>query len=179
MKENETKSAWSSKDQKSLTEDYINHVYHKYYLSYRKESEYYEKINNHLFITITIIGFVVTIILGLKGFIPEDYSTLNLAISITAFILPSVSSVLILYINQKGFKQKEELREMARIECKHLVNKAKIIFSRVKDNPDELEKLYLWLSEQVKQLQMSQARGYFSVHNITDQTTEIKYPTEV
>jgi hypothetical protein len=73
-----------------------------------------------------------------------------------------------LYWTQKGYKKKEEIREIARIESKYLVNIAKIRFSKIKDNQDELENLYNWLNEQVKQLQLSQANIYFSVHNMTE-----------
>lgn len=174
MKKGEFKIAWSSKDTKSLTEDFINHIYDNYYLSYRKESEYYEKIYNRLFTIISLIGFFVTIILGLKEILKShiENSYLDTTFTVIAFILPSVSSVLLLYLTQKGYKQKEEIREIARIECKHLVNEAIIRFSTIKDNPNDLKNLYMWLNEQVKQLQLCQAKNYFSVHNKTDKTNE-------
>lgn len=172
--EKEQKAAWSSKDVKSLTEDFINHIYDKYYLSYKKDSEYYEKINNWLFLLITVIGFLVTILLGLKEILKNqiDNTVLDTLLTITAFILPSISSVILLYLNQKGFNKKERIREEARIECKYLVNEAKIRFSKIKDNPDELECLYKWLNEQTRQLQLSQAKSYFSVHNIIGKTID-------
>ncbi|TRX37817.1 hypothetical protein FNW52_02660 [Flavobacterium sp. ZT3R18] len=159
------KIEWSEKDAKSLTENFINHIDEKYYESYKSDSEYYEKINNRLFAIITIIGFLVTITIGLKGILKiEDKDAL--IFTIISFILPSVSSVILLYMNNKGFKRKEELREDARIQCKYLVNEAKIRFSTAKENV-EFENIYKWLNEEVKKLQLSQANDYFVVHNNT------------
>lgn len=167
---NEERNSWSNKDTKTLTEEFINHIYEAYYKSYKDESERYERINNRIFMSITIIGFLVTILIGLKEILFDKTETnhLNIFLKIITFILPSVSSLLLLYWTQKGYKKKEEIREIARIESKYLVNIAKIRFSKIKDNQDELENLYNWLNEQVKQLQLSQANIYFSVHNMTE-----------
>ncbi|MBL7903979.1 MAG: hypothetical protein JNL22_03055 [Bacteroidales bacterium] len=160
---------WSTKDTKSLTEDFINHIYDKYYISYKKDSEYYEKINNRIFAIITLIGFLVTILFGIKEIFKNQINIyLNVTFTIVTFILPSISSLLLIYLTQKGYKQKEKSREEARIECKYLVNEARIRFSKNKDNPDELEKLYKWLNEQTRQLQLSQAKNYFAFHNKMD-----------
>jgi hypothetical protein len=155
------KNRWAEKEPKSLTEDFINHVYDKYYESYKKDSEYYERINDRLFTIITIIGFLVTIIIGLKEILQlKD----NKIFTIVAFILPSISSIILLYITQKGFKRKEELREGARIQCKYLVNEAKIKFAASRESAD-FENIYRWLNEQIQHLQISQAQDYFLVHN--------------
>ena len=172
--QNEEKISWSTKDTKTLTEDFINHIYDKYYKSYNDDSDRYEKLNNRLFISITLIGFLVTIILGLKEILisETEFPFLDKLFTIIAFILPSVSSLLLLHWTQKGYKRKEEIREDARIECKYIVNEARIRFSNIKDNPDELEKLYKWLNEQIRLLQLSQANNYFSVHNIMDNSNK-------
>lgn len=169
---NEENNSWATKDTKTLTEEFINHIYDKYYKSYNEDSDRYEKLNNRLFTSITLIGFLVTILLGMKEILISKTENLFLdrLFTIIAFILPSVSSLLLLYWTQKGYKRKEELREDARIECKYIVNEARIRFSKIKDNPDELENLYKWLNEQIRQLQLSQAKNYFSVHNIIDKT---------
>lgn len=154
-------SSWASRDARMLTEDFINHIYKRYYKSYSRESGYYEKINNRLFTLVTIIGFLVTVLLGLKEILkPENEEPFTIA----AFILPSISSVLLLYMAQKGFKQKEQLREDARIRSKYLVNEAKLRFSVAKSDPD-FESIYRWLNEEVRALQVSQAGQYFNVHN--------------
>jgi len=70
-----------------------------------------------------------------------------------------------------GYKKKEEIREQARIECKFLVNEAKIRFVEVKDDPKAMTELYVWLNQEVKKLQLSQADTYFSVHNMGGLTT--------
>lgn len=174
MRTEEKKIKWSLKDTKSLTEDYIDHIYDKYYLNYKQESEYFEKINDRLFLIITGIGFFVTILIGLKEIIKTQIGTtrFDFIFTLLAFILPSISSVLILYLTQKGYKRKEEIREEARIECKFLINEAKIRFSKVKDNSDELEELYNWLNEKTRQLQLNQAKNYFSVNNFIKKTIE-------
>jgi uncharacterized membrane protein len=163
---------WSTKDAKSLTEDFIDHVYYNYYESYKSESEYYEKLNNRLFAIVTSIGFLVTIIIGLKEILLNRFDKVgDTFFTITAFVLPSISSIILLYMNQKGYKRKEELREDARIQCKFLVNEAKIRFSAAKDNV-EFENIYKWLNEETKQLQLNQTNGYFVVHNNTNLTTQ-------
>lgn len=168
--QSEKNTTWSSKDTKTLTEDFINHIYDKYYKSYNVDSDRYEKINNWLFLSITLIGFLVTILLGLKEIFKTQItnSIWDTIFTIIAFILPSISSLLLLYWTQKGYKQKQEIREDARIECKYIVNEARIKFSKIKEDPEELENLYKWLNEQIKQLQLSQAKNYFSIHNIMD-----------
>lgn len=173
---NTEKETWSKKDTKTLTEEFINHIYDKYYKSYNRESDRYEKINNRLFTSITIIGFLVTILLGLKEILltENNYPFLDQLLTVLAFILPSISSLLLLYWTQKGYRRKEELRESARIECKYIVDEARIRFSRIKDNPDELEKLYKSLNEQIKQLQLDQAANYFAVHNNMHKTEVAK-----
>lgn len=166
-------SKWSTKDAKSLTEDFIDHIYYKYYESYKNESDYYEKLNNRLFAIVTSIGFLVTIIIGLKEILLANKIDIEgVFFTIIAFILPSISSIILLYMNQKGYKRKEELREDARIQCKFLVNEAKIRFSTAKDSR-EFESIYKWLNEEIKQLQINQANEYFVVHN-TNLTTQTK-----
>lgn len=171
---NEEKIPWSSKDTKALTEDFINHIYEKYYKSYKYDSDRYEKINNLLFTSVILIGFLVTILLGLKEILRSQLpnSTLDKTFTIIAFVLPSASSVILLFWTQKGYKRKEEIREEARIECKYIVNEARFRFSKIKDNPEELENLFRWLNKQIRQLQLSQTKNYFSVHNFTDLNTE-------
>ncbi len=172
MATEEFNSTWKDKDIKSLTADFINHTYYNYYKNYKQDSERYEKINNRLFATVTIIGFSITILLGLKEILkPEIEEATITVINVLAFILPSISSVILLLMTQKGYKRKEEIREEARIECKYLVNEARMRFSTVKDNPEELKKLYQWINEQTKRLQLDQAKTFFLVHNIRDTTT--------
>lgn len=153
---------WSNKDTKSLTEDFINHIYSKYYKSYNEGSNLYQKINNSLYIIITIIGFSVTLLIGLKEIIPEKID--ETLINVVIFILPSISSVLLVIINQKGFRQLETLREDARIKCKYLVNEAKIKFSTAQSDSD-YELIYKWLNEEVRILQLNQANEYYSAQN--------------
>lgn len=169
-------NTWSSKDTKTLTENFIDHIYDKYYKSYNEESERFEKLNNRLYISITLIGFLVTILLGLKEILKNKTNNhfLDTTITIITFILPSISSLLLLYWTQKGYKRKEEIREEARIECKYLVNEARIRFSQIKDDPKKLEELYIWLNERIKQLQLNQVNSYFSVHNIIDKFNDKK-----
>lgn len=119
---------------------------------------------------ITLLGFLVTLLIGLKSLFQTELESTNLdkVFTVLAFILPSVSSLLLLYWTQRGYKRKEEIREEARIECKFLVNEARIRFSKSKDDPEALESLYKWINEQVRQLQLRQAKGYFLVHNNRD-----------
>jgi hypothetical protein len=63
---NVDKDSWLEKEQKALTEEFINHIYKKYYESYNADSNRYEKLNNRLFTSITLIGFSATILIGLK-----------------------------------------------------------------------------------------------------------------
>jgi uncharacterized membrane protein len=160
-----SKLDWSKKDIKSLTESFINHIYNKYYESYKSESESYEKINNRLYLIVTLIGFLVTIIIGLKEILNKQIN--GTLFTVIAFILPSISSVILLYITQKGFKRKEELREEARIQCKYLVNEAKVRFS-ISTESSEFESIYRWLNEEIKKLQIEQSNNYFTVHNKTE-----------
>lgn len=166
---------WSTMDTKQQTIKYIDYVEDYYFDSYDSESFYYEKINNLFFISVTIIGFLVTIIIGLKEILNDfiNNSMFDTTVTIITFILPSVSSLLLIYWNQKGYKRKEEIREEARIECKYIVNEARIRFSKINDNPDEYEELYRWLNEQTRLLQLSQAKNYFSVHNVINKETSV------
>ncbi|MFC0426163.1 hypothetical protein [Chryseobacterium scophthalmum] len=157
---------WSTENPKSSTESFINHINDKYYLSYSDESDKYEKINNLFFIWITITGFLTTILIGIKEMLPMCYSFV-IVIKILTFILPLVSSFLLIYLNQKGYKKKEELREQARIECKYLINEAKLRFSHAKNDTD-YEAIYRWLNQEIRQLQLNQANGYLTVHNNTN-----------
>lgn len=167
------KFEWASKDPKSLTEEFIDHIYEDYYKSYLYESERYERLNNRFFLSITALGFLVTLLIGLKGIFQKEleHTSLDKVFTVLAFILPSVSSLLLLYWTQKGYKRKEEIREEARIECKFMVNEARIRFSKSKDDPEAYESLYKWINDQVRQLQLSQAKGYFLVHNNRDKPT--------
>lgn len=165
MNKSDNSTPWSSNDIKTLTESYIDHVYNKYYKSYLHESEYYEKWNNVLFFAITSIGFMVTISLGLyelfsKYDLFQEYSVI---LKVFALVFPTVSSFLVVYSQKKGLKKKEDIRENARIECKHLVNEARMKFVKHQNNDEKLEKLYLWLNNEVKKLQSSQASEYFGI----------------
>ena len=167
------KKDWSLNDAETMTKNFIDHIYEHYYRSYLLDSTRYERINNWLFTSVAIIGFLVTILLGIKEILKGQIGqTGDTTLTIIAFILPSLSSVLLLYWTQKGYKKKEEIREEARIECKYYVNEARIRFTRAKENPEELEKLYHWLNEKVRRLQQNQAKSYFSVHNLMERSNE-------
>ncbi|WP_175621869.1 hypothetical protein [Chryseobacterium schmidteae] len=164
--ESKNNHKWSSENPKSSTESFINHINDKYYTSYSDESDKYEKINNRFFIWITVTGFLTTILIGIKEMVPMCYSFV-MVIKILTFILPLVSSFLLIYLNQKGYKKKEELREQARIECKYLINEAKLRFSHAKNDTD-YEAIYRWLNQEIRQLQLNQANGYLTAHNNTN-----------
>lgn len=154
------RNIWSSKEPKQLTEDFINHIYTNYHNEYDKESVRYEKKNNCIFLSVAVIGLLITLCVGLQGFFPCIESWLKVA----TFILPLISSFLLIYSTQKGYKRKEELRENARIQSKFLVDNARIKFAMAKTDADYL-KIYEWLSEEVRKLQLNQATEYFTVHN--------------
>ncbi len=160
MENKSFKDSWSSKDPKGLTEDFINHIYTHYHNEYDKESAQYEKKNNWTFLIIAIIGLLITLCVGFQEFFPSIGKWLK----ITTFILPLISSFLLLYSNQKGYKRKEELRENARIQSKFLVDDARIKFTMAKTDADYLE-IYQSLSEEIRKLQLSQSTEYFTVHN--------------
>jgi multidrug efflux pump subunit AcrB len=147
-----------------MTLKFINHVYDNYYKSYLKDSEKYEKINNRLVMAITILGFLVSIIIGLNKILEKNFPDSKDTFTIISFVLPSLSSILLMYLTQKGFKRKEELRENARIESKYLINEAKIRFAMAKDD-EEYRQIYVWLNEKINKLQQNQAKEYFVVHN--------------
>ncbi|MBK9151070.1 MAG: hypothetical protein IPM26_08730 [Saprospiraceae bacterium] len=115
---NEERNSWSNKDTKTLTEEFINHIYEAYYKSYKDESERYERINNRIFMSITIIGFLVTIPIGLKEILFDKTETnhLNIFLKIITFILPSVSSLLLLYWTQKGYKKRKRLGKLPELK---------------------------------------------------------------
>lgn len=159
-----SKTDWANQDPKTMTLKFINHVYDNYYKSYLKDSEKYEKINNRLVMAITILGFLVSVIIGLNKILVEKYSNLKDTFTIISFVLPSISSILLMYLSQKGFKRKEELRESARIGSKYFINEAKIRFSIAKDD-DEYRQIYIWLNAKINEIQLKQANGYFAVHN--------------
>lgn len=117
--------------------------------------------------SITVIGFLVTILLGLKELLIEigQSEYMERIFTIVTFILPSLSSFLLVYWSQKGYKKKEETREEARIQCKFIVNEAKIRFAAINNNPQEYERLYNWLNEQIHDIQIGQVKNYYSVHN--------------
>ena len=160
MTDDKFSDSWQTKDPKQLTEDYINHIYKYYQKEYDKESGKYEKWNNLIFVSIAVIGLLITALVGLQEFFP----CLKKGFKIATFILPLVSSFLLLYSNQKGYKRKEELRENARIYSKYLVDNARIKYTLAKTDSDFLE-IYQWLSEEVQRLQLNQATEYFTVHN--------------
>lgn len=165
MPEPQHSKNWSAEDIKSLTESYINHIYNSYYKSYKNESGAYEKKNNRYFLAVTTLGFLATILVGLKEILkPFIIDSVVQGFTIAIFIIPSVSSILLLYMNQKGFKEKEVLREGARIYSKFLVNEAKIRFVQAQTDKD-YENIYRWLNEEIKVLQQTQAKSYFSIHN--------------
>lgn len=159
---------WAKQGVKDQTMDFIDHIYVSYYKSYEKESDFFENIGNWLYMGITVIGFLVTILIGLQKILVGYITPLGeVIITICVFILPSLSSVLLLYMNQKGFKKKLELREKARIYSKYLINNAKIQFAAAVSDED-YKKIYLWLNDEIKKLQESQVEGYIEVHNITE-----------
>ena len=152
--------SWSSNNPKELTQSYINHIYTFYQKEYDKESVKFERKNNLIFLLVALIGLLITLLVGLQNFFPKIQQELK----IVTFILPLTSSFLLLYSNQKGYRRKEELREYARIYSKYLVDNARIEFAAAKTDSDFL-KLYLWLSEEIKRLQLNQAAEYFTIHN--------------
>ena len=157
---------WQDKDSKEMTRAFINHLYLNYYNRYKKDADYYERINNILFGLITTIGFITTITVGIQEVFKEQLAgTPNKLLTIATFILPSLSSMILMYMSQKGFKKKEEIREEARIESKFLLNEAKIRFAKHKDNCEEMEQLYHWLNERMKELQIKHSKTFFTVHN--------------
>lgn len=160
MKQENFKNTWQLKDARLLTEAFINHIEDKYYKSYRDESFRYEKLNNRIFLWVAVIGLLTTLFIGLQGFFPCIESWLK----VTTFILPLISSFLLIYATQKGYKRKEELRENARIQSKFLVDSARIKFAMAKTDADYLD-IYQWLNEEVRKLQLNQATEYFTVHN--------------
>lgn len=152
--------SWSSNNPKELTEYYINHIYTFYQKEYNKESLKFERKNNFIFLSVALISLLITLLVGLQDYFPK----IQLELKIVTFILPLISSFLLLYTNQKGYKRKEELREYARIYSKYLVDSARIEFAVAKTDSDFL-KLYLWLNEEIKRLQLNQATEYFTIHN--------------
>ncbi|MFZ4931545.1 hypothetical protein [Chryseobacterium sp. Mn2064] len=159
---------WFTQGVKDQTVTFINHVYDKYYKSYDRESDRFGKIHNCLYVLITVMGFLTTILIGLQKIL-EEYicAEVKLMMTVCIFLLPSISSVLLLYMNQKGFKRKFELREEARIHSKYLINEAKLRFS-VAVQDKEYEDVYRWLNSEIKNLQESQAQSYIKAHNITE-----------
>lgn len=157
---------WQDKDSKEMTQAFINHLYNMYYNRYKKDAEYYERINNFLFGLITTIGFLITIIVGIQEVLKDELAGVpTKMLTIATFILPSLSSMILMYMSQKGFKKKEEIREEARIESKFLLNEAKIRFAKYKDNCDEMENLYNWLNQHMRELQIKHSKSFFTVHN--------------
>ncbi|MDI9309646.1 MAG: hypothetical protein QM535_05485 [Limnohabitans sp.] len=57
---------WNELTVKDQTISYINHIEEKYYRSYLKESEDFERINNIFHLLIIVSGFLTTIMLALK-----------------------------------------------------------------------------------------------------------------
>lgn len=91
-----------------MTKNFIDHIYEHYYKSYLLDSTRYERINNWLFTSVAIIGFLVTILLGIKEILKGQIGqTGDTTLTIIAFILPSLSSVLLLYWTQKGYKKRK------------------------------------------------------------------------
>lgn len=160
MKEEKFSDIWQTKAPKQLTEDFINHIYTHYHNEYDKESVRYEKKNNRIFLWVAVIGLLTTLFIGLQGFFPS----IEIWLKVTTFILPLISSFLLIYATQKGYKRKEELRENARIQSKFLVDSARIKFAMAKTDADYLD-IYQWLNEEVRKLQLNQATEYFTVHN--------------
>lgn len=160
MKEEKFSDIWQTKAPKQLTEDFINHIYTHYHNEYDKESVRYEKKNNRIFLWVAVIGLLTTLFIGLQGFFPS----IEIWLKVTTFILPLISSFLLIYATQKGYKRKEELRENARIQSKFLVDSARIKFTMAKTDADYLD-IYQWLNEEVRKLQLNQATEYFTVHN--------------
>jgi len=156
----ETSKKWNELSIKDQTSNYIDHVYKEYYGSYLLDSERFERINNRYHLLIVLTGFLTTILLALKDKIEFIYPNLNLGIVVCTLCLPSIGSVLLIYVTQRGFKKKEELRENARIRCKYVVNKAKIDFTSCKTD-EEYKTVYNMLNEECQKLQMDQANGYF------------------
>lgn len=165
MKNLRHKDEWVAQDIKSLTSDFINYVDDFYYKQYKSESEYFEKINNRLFLTITILGFLVILLIGIKGILAGYISNATeIIFTVLSFIIPSISSIILLYLNQKGFKEKEIIREEGRIQSKFLINEAKARFA-VANNDKDFENIYQWLNNKIKTLQENQSKVYFTSHN--------------
>lgn len=156
----ETNKKWSELPIKAQTASYIDHVNEKYYRSYLSDSERFERINNRYHLLIVLIGFLTTILLALKSRLAFLDPHFNLIVDIVTLCLPSISATMLLYVTQKGFKNKEALRENARIACKHLVNKARIDFASCQTD-DDYKKVYYWLNDEIRNLQLSQANGHF------------------
>ncbi|MCX6306929.1 MAG: hypothetical protein NT040_18335 [Bacteroidetes bacterium] len=156
----EEEKEWHEKTIREQTLGFIQYIEAKYYKDYLRESERYERLNFRAHMLIVVLGFSVTIIFGIKKIFDfRDLWMLNV-FDLATLILPSVSSVAMLYISQRGYKKKEEIRENARIECKYLLNEARIRFGTCHGDPDYLN-LYRWLNIEIKGLQLLQASAYF------------------
>jgi hypothetical protein len=155
---------WHEKEIAEQTRSFIQYIDDKYYKSYHEESKRYERLNFRAHMLIVILGFSVTILLGIKKIFDLSEPFISNVFDLATLILPSVSSVIMMYISQRGYKKKEEIRENARIECKYLVNDARIKYSVCK-NDDDYMQLYIWLNSEIKRLQLAQARNYFQAEN--------------
>ena len=66
--------------------------------------------------------------------------------------------------SQKGWKEKQEIRELARIKCKHLLNEARLRYTLCNSEKDYSD-LYRWLNKEMEKIQLHQATKYFTSHN--------------
>lgn len=140
----------NNKSIKELTKSLIDSLYYTHYKRYLRESQRYGWIINTSSLTIIIFGFLTTLFLGLREMLtlsPGCQKTMY----ILAFILPSVSSVILIFVNQNDYRRKEELRENARVYVNHLINEAKARFSGAKDDKDYLD-IYQWLNEEINKI---------------------------
>lgn len=155
---------WHEQSTAEQTRSFIDYINEKYYKSYLYESERFERLNFWTHMSIVLLGFSVTIILGIKKIFGFTDPLISNIFDMAILILPSVSSVIMMYISQRGFKKKEEIRENARIECKYLINEARLKYSFCHSEEDYM-KLYHWLNVAVKHLQLAQAESYFQAES--------------
>ena len=156
----QTEKKWPEQSTREQTIKFIEYVDKNYHKDYDKESQKYQFRNFISHMAIIVIGFLVTIIIGLKHMDVFDNPDTIKMMEVVSFILPSVSSVILLYISQRGFKKKEEIRENARNKCKYLVNEARIRFSKCVSQ-DDFFGLYQWLNKEIEKLQTTQSDDYF------------------
>lgn len=152
---------WYNLSTKEQTISFIDKIENNYYQSYKAESEKYEKNNNCYYTWIVLLGFLTSVLLGTKSMLNISNPTYLTFLDLVIFLLPTISSTLLMIVTQRGYKQKEIIRENARIISKSLVYEARIRLSLCKEDK-EFADLYLWLNKQIEQIQLNQASGYFT-----------------